>query len=155
MPVITLVSPGKIKQAWLNEAINTYVKRLSRYCQVRLITVRDEPDQRPLEEALKREGQRLLGAVTARSWVVALDPLGKTVTSEQFSHDLMGWLARGHSQVFFLIGGDRGLDPQVLQAAHQVLSLSRMTWTHQMSRLLLLEQCYRAFRIQSGEPYHK
>ncbi len=152
---LVILSPGKIREAWLQAAIGEYVKRLGRYTQVTLLTVDDVADSWPVEKAREEEASRLLQKIKPQSFVVALDLGGKETDSPGLARMLADWLRDGAGEVVFVIGGPNGLSPTVLDRAQATLSLSHLTFTHQMSRLILLEQCYRAFRIISGEPYHK
>ena len=156
MPLkLTIISPGKTREAWLQAGIDEYILRLKRYCSIRLMTVPDVPDDRPVQLILSEEGRSILQRIRPQDYVVALDLSGTQPDSPQLATSLMPWLEAGGSEVIFVIGGANGLDGPVLDRAQQCLCLSRLTWTHQMARLLLLEQCYRAFRIRHHEPYHK
>ena len=155
---ITLIGPGRIREKWLAEGIAEYVKRLSRYTAVEIIEVADLPDTLPVDRVLAQEGEAILKALSRirpQSAIVALDLSARPTDSVQLAHKLGEWMERGGSEVVFLIGGSNGLHPSVLDQAQDRLSLSAMTFTHQLTRLILLEQCYRAFRIRSNEPYHK
>lgn len=155
---LTIIGPGRVREKWLAEGIAEFSKRLSRYATVRIIEVADLPDTLPVERVLAEEGELILKALAKsrpQATLVALDLAGRMVDSIRFATQLADWLDRGGSEVVFLIGGSNGLHPSVLARAHERLCLSPMTFTHQMTRLVLLEQCYRAFRIRSGEPYHK
>jgi 23S rRNA (pseudouridine1915-N3)-methyltransferase len=152
---LTVVSPGKVRESWLQAGIDEYVKRLGRYCQVSLVIVDDVPDNWPTSKALEEEGRRLLAKIRPQAFLVALDLSGQQIDSLELARQLPAWLSEGGSEVVFVIGGSNGLAPTVLERAQFRLCLSKMTFTHQMTRLILLEQCYRAFRIASGEPYHK
>ena len=152
---LIVLAPGKVREPWLQAGIDEYIRRLSRYCLVSLQTVDDTPDSWPAEKALEEEGRRLLSRVRPQALVVALDLQGPQPDSPELARLLPEWLRSGGSEVTFIIGGSNGLAPAVLARAQAKLCLSRLTFTHQMARLILLEQCYRAFRIQSGEPYHK
>ena len=155
---ITLIGPGRIREKWLSEGIAEYVKRLSRYTTVEIIEVADLPDTLPVDRVLAQEGEAILKALSkmrSQSTIIALDLSARPIDSVQLAQKLGEWLERGGSEVVFLIGGSNGLHPSVLAQTHDRLSLSAMTFTHQLTRLILLEQCYRAFRIRSNEPYHK
>jgi len=152
---LVILSPGKVRETWLQAGIDEYVRRLSRYTQVVIQTVDDVPDSWPTTRALEEEGRRLLSKLRPQSFVVALDLLGSQPDSPELSLLLPDWFKQGGSEVVFVIGGSNGLAPEVIKRSQARLCLSRMTYTHQMTRLLLLEQCYRAFRISAGEPYHK
>ena len=137
-----------------------YKKRLSSYCKVNIVEVPDEPtpdNASPAqEEAIKRkEAEKLLAKVGERDYVIALAIEGKSLTSEEFADHLDKMAGQGYSTFSFIIGGSLGLHDNVLQRANYKLSFSKFTFPHQMVRTILLEQVYRAFRIQRGEPYHK
>lgn len=155
---LTIIGPGRVREKWLSDGIAEFTKRLSRYVSVQIVEVPDFPDSLPVDRVLADEGELILKALSrtrAQATIVALDISGKQTDSVQFAARLTEWIDRGGSEVVFLIGGSNGIHPTVLAKAHERLSLSPMTFTHQMTRLVLLEQCYRAFRIRSGEPYHK
>lgn len=152
---IRIVAPGKIKDKWLRAGIDEYVKRLSRYCQTDIQELDDVPDSWPEEKALQEEGRRILSRIKAQDFCVVLDLHGQMLDSLDFSQNIAEWFSAGGSEIVFVIGGSNGLAPEVLARAQFRLCLSKMTFTHQMTRLLLVEQVYRAFRIQRNEPYHK
>lgn len=152
---LTIVVPGKVREPWLRAGIAEYEKRLSRYCAVNWREVADAPDSGSDQTARLREGAAIRAAIKPGAFTVALDLAGKQPDSPELAEQLARWLERGGGSVTFVIGGASGLDPAILAACDARLCLSRMTFTHQMIRLLLLEQCYRAFRIAAGEPYHK
>ena len=157
-----LVTVGRVREPYLLTGLAEYEKRLSRYAQVEWIHVPEEPlprRERQAEEAavLAREGERLLRALErlpAASHVVALDVAGRPFSSEELAAYLESLAAGGTSTVAWVVGGTLGLDPRVKDRADLRLSLSRLTFPHQLVPLLLLEQFYRAFRIIRGEPYH-
>jgi 23S rRNA (pseudouridine1915-N3)-methyltransferase len=157
---ITVIGVGKIKEKYWNMAIDEYAKRLSRYCRLELVEVADEktPDEagEALETQIKdREGQRILDKIPEGAYVVALAIEGVMLDSVALSKKLEDIALRGSSHIVFIIGGSLGLSKKVLQRADDLLSFSRMTFPHQMMRVVLLEQIYRSFRISSHEPYHK
>lgn len=152
---ITILSPGKVKEPWLKKGIEEYIKRLRRYSKIEIVELTDCPDSWPKEKVLTTEGDRILSKISATDHVVALDLGGLQCGSVEFAHKLRHWLEIGGSKLVFVIGGSHGLSPAVRRRAQASLGLSDLTFTHQMSRLILLEQCYRAFRIQNHEPYHK
>lgn len=152
---IRIISPGKIKEKWLQAGIDEYKKRLRRYCRIDIITVPDSPDNRPVDKILAEEGERIMARTDRQDWIIALDLNGEEHDSLSFASVLQKDLAAGGSTITFVIGGSNGLNRSILERANRKLCLSRLTFTHQMARLILLEQCYRAFRISSGEPYHK
>lgn len=157
---ITLITVGKIKEKYLEQAIAEYSKRLSRYCKLEIIQVADEktPDgASPLvEEQIKeKEGQRILSHIKDGMYVIALAIQGSMLTSEELAQkmDTLGISSVSHA--VFVIGGSLGLSEQVLKRADYQLSFSKMTFPHQLMRVILLEQIYRSYRIISGAPYHK
>ena len=157
---INLLCVGKLKEKYWVGAVEEYKKRLSSYCKVNIVEVPDEPtpdNASPAqEEAIKRkEAEKLLAKVGERDYVIALAIEGKSLTSEEFADHLDKMAGQGYSTFSFIIGGSLGLHDNVLQRANYKLSFSKFTFPHQMVRTILLEQVYRAFRIQRGEPYHK
>ena len=157
---INLLCVGKLKEKYWVGAVEEYKKRLSSYCKVSIVEVPDEPTpdhaSPAQEEAIKRkEAEKLLAKVGERDYVIALAIEGKGLTSEDFADHLDKMAGQGYSTFTFIIGGSLGLHETVLQRANYKLSFSKFTFPHQMVRAILLEQVYRAFRIQRGEPYHK
>ena len=157
---ITIISVGKIKEKFLKSAIDEYSKRLSRYCKLNIIEVPDEktPDNASEKEELiikEKEGDAILKKIRDNMYVIALDLNGKHITSEELAGKLSDLSVQGKSNIAFVIGGSLGIAPQVLSRANYKLCFSKMTFPHQLFRVMLLEQIYRGFRINSGEPYHK
>lgn len=157
---ITLVTVGKIKERYFEDAIREYAKRLSRYCKLDIIQVADEktPDGAgaALEKQIKeKEGQRILSNIKDGAYVIALAIEGKMLSSEEMAYKLQKLGVDGISQIVFVIGGSLGLSDEVMGRADYALSFSRMTFPHQLMRVVALEQIYRSYRIMSGEPYHK
>jgi 23S rRNA (pseudouridine1915-N3)-methyltransferase len=152
---IRVIAPGKIKEKWLKTGIDEYRKRLTRYCEVIIQELEDVPDSWPEEKALNEEAIRIMAKVKSQDYCVVLDLHGRQFDSKLFAANLQDWFIQGGSEIVFIIGGSNGLSPVVTKRAQVRLCLSEMTFTHQMTRLLLLEQCYRAFRINRNEPYHK
>ena len=157
---ITVITVGKIKEKYLEDAIAEYSKRLSRYCKLEIIQVADEktPDRASevVETQIKdKEGERLLSHIKDTAYVVALAIEGKMISSEELAELIDGLGVRGESHIQFVIGGSLGLSKKVLERADYKLSFSRMTFPHQLMREILLEQIYRSYRIVNGEPYHK
>lgn len=157
---ITLITVGKIKEKYLREAIAEYRKRLSRYCKLDIIELQDEktPDNAsPKDEEIikNREGQFILKYIKDNMYVVALDLKGKMISSEELSDFIKDSGVTGDSNIAFVIGGSLGLSEAVLNRANYKLCFSKMTFPHQLFRVMLLEQVYRGFRIMKGEPYHK
>ena len=152
---ITVVCPGKLKDKWLKDGIDEYKKRLSRFATLDFIEVADCPDSVPVNEALKREGELILSKIKDGDVVWVMDLHGKLLTSEEISKALTDDMERGGSSITVVIGGSNGLDPRVVKRADRRICFGNITLTHQMTRLILLEQIYRGFKIASGEKYHK
>ncbi len=157
---ITLLAVGKIKEKYLRDGIAEYAKRLGRYCRLEMLEVADErtPDGAPeaVEEQIRRtEGERLLRMIRETDYVIALAIDGRMPDSVELSAKLESLGVQGESSLVFVIGGSLGLSDAVLRRADYRLSFSRMTFPHQLMRVILLEQLYRSFRIMKGEPYHK
>jgi len=156
---IRIVAVGKIKEKYLTDGIREFVKRLGPLCKLEIIEIDEErmPDDPSLAEkgkTLAAEGERLLKKVPASTYLVVLDVAGQPLSSEELSYKIAALGTAGYGDITFLIGGAFGLSPAVIAAARERLSFSRMTFTHQMIRLLLVEQIYRAFKIARGEKYH-
>ncbi|MCI7262160.1 MAG: 23S rRNA (pseudouridine(1915)-N(3))-methyltransferase RlmH [Otoolea sp.] len=157
---ITLITVGKIKEKYLEAAIAEYAKRLSRYCRLEIVQVADEKTPDGAGEALEtqikeKEGERILAHVKEGAYVVALAIDGKQLSSEELADFIAERGVRGESHIQFVIGGSLGLSDAVLRRSDYRLSFSRMTFPHQLMRVILLEQIYRSYRIINGEPYHK
>lgn len=157
---ITLITVGKIKEKYLEDAIAEYSKRLSRYCKLEIIKVPDEKTPDGAGEALERqikdkEGEKILSYVKDEAFVVALAIEGKMLSSEELAEFIDRLGVRGESHIQFIIGGSLGLSEKVLGRSDYKLSFSKMTFPHQLMRVILLEQIYRSYRIVNGEPYHK
>lgn len=157
---ITLVTVGKIKERFYEDAVKEYVKRLGRYCKPEIIQVADERTPDGAGEAVKRqiketEGKRILSNIKNGAYVIALAIEGKMLSSEELSEKIKSLGVEGAGQIVFVIGGSLGLSQDVLKRADYALSFSKMTFPHQLMRVILLEQIYRGYRIMMGEPYHK
>lgn len=157
---ITILTVGKIKENYFSLAISEYVKRLGKYCRLQIVEVPDErtPDtQNEAEELIvkKREGERLWKYIREDSHVVVLAIEGQQLSSVEFSDKLSRLMVDGKSDITFVIGGSLGLDAGIIRRADILLSFSKMTFPHQLMRVVLLEQLYRAYRIMNNEPYHK
>ena len=157
---ITVVAVGKIKEKFFADAVSEYRKRLGRYCKLEILQVADEktPDGagEALEKQIKdREGERLLSHIRDGEYVFALAIEGKMMSSEEMAQKMERLGVEGRSQVVFVIGGSLGLSEAVLRRADDHLSFSKMTFPHQLMRVILLEQIYRSYRIMTGGPYHK
>lgn len=157
---ITILTVGKIKEKYFTAAIAEYTKRLSRYCKLEVIEVADEktPDNASEhEENLIRakEGDRLKKYIKNGAYIISLAIQGKQTTSEGFAEKIHNLGLKGESHIIFIIGGSIGIDQNILNNSDELLSFSKMTFPHQLMRVVLLEQIYRAYRIINGEPYHK
>ena len=157
---ITLITVGKIKEKYLRDAIDEYSKRLSRYCKLDIIELPDEktPDNASEKEELQikeKEGKNILSKIKENFYVIAMDLKGKHITSEEFSSLIDNLGVEGNSNITFVIGGSLGLSEEVIKRANYKLCFSKMTFPHQLFRVMLLEQIYRGYRIIKGEPYHK
>ncbi len=157
---ITLVTVGKIKEKFYSDAAAEYAKRLTRYCKLEILQVADEktPDRASETEERQikdREGERILAQIRDGSYVIALAIQGEMLDSLQLAKKMEQLGISGQSQVVFVIGGSLGLSDAVLKRADYSLSFSKMTFPHQLMRVILLEQIYRSYRIIGNEPYHK
>ncbi|MBQ6229573.1 MAG: 23S rRNA (pseudouridine(1915)-N(3))-methyltransferase RlmH [Eubacterium sp.] len=157
---IDICCVGKVKESSFRDMINEYSKRLSRYANLSILEVQDEktPDNASatVEEAIKKkEGERLLGVIKDNAYVIALAIDGKNLSSTELADKINNLGIDGTSHIQFVIGGSLGLAPEVLSRADMKLSFGRMTFPHQLMRVILLEQIYRSYRIINNEPYHK
>ena len=157
---ITILTVGKIKEDFYRKAIAEYSKRLSRYCKLEIIEVTDEktPDSASavVEEQIKdKEGERRLKYIREDAYVIALAIEGKMLDSIELSKNIEQLGIMGKSHIIFVIGGSLGLSDRILKRADYKLSFSKMTFPHQLMRVILLEQIYRSYRIICKEPYHK
>ena len=157
---ITLITVGKIKEKFFQDAIAEYSKRLSRYCRLEILQVADEKTPDGASEAVEtqikeKEGERILSNIKDGSFVVALAINGNMLDSVELAERIDKLCIGGVSQLVFVIGGSLGLSESVLSRADYRLSFSRMTFPHQLMRVILLEQIYRSYRIIHKEPYHK
>ncbi|GBD65987.1 23S rRNA (pseudouridine(1915)-N(3))-methyltransferase RlmH [Tetragenococcus halophilus] len=157
---IKIISVGKLKEKYLVQGIQEYTKRLQAYTKIELIEVADEKAPENLSEAemkkvKDKEGERILAKVRDTEFLFTLAIDGKNPTSEAFAKQIDQLTIGGRSHLTFVIGGSLGLSEEVLKRSNAQLSFGKMTYPHQLMRLILVEQIYRAFRINRGEPYHK
>ena len=155
-----MICVGKVKEKFYRMAIDEYIKRLGRYCKPEIIEVADEktPDNASAHEVeliKDKEGERILKNIRKDGIVIALAIEGKMLSSEQLADKISQLGVKGESHIQFIIGGSLGLSEKVLKEADMLLSFSKMTFPHQLMRVILLEQIYRSYRIIQGEPYHK
>ena len=153
---LRLICVGKLAESWQREAADDYAGRLQRYFPLELIELKEEKGGRKgdIPNLLKREGERILEKIPSQSYLVVTDERGRSLSSEQLAGLLETEMLHGGRDWCLVIGGPYGLDPQLKQRADLLLSLSKMTFTHQMARLFLLEQLYRGSTILRNEPYH-
>lgn len=157
---VQILAIGRVKEKYLVRGIEEYKKRMGRYGRLEITELKEESFTEPLSEkeiqdVLGREGERILGELKPRTFVIALDRQGRELSSEQLAAEFERVALSGISQIAFVIGGSLGLDARVLQQANLVLSFSKFTFPHQLMRLILVEQIYRAFTIINTEKYHK
>ncbi len=157
---VKVITVGKLKEKYLKDGIAEYSKRLSRFTKLEFIELADEktPDNASLAEnqqILLKEGQRIIGKIGEREFIIALAIEGKQFPSEEFSKILADTVLQGYSTITFIIGGSLGLSPEVKKRAQLLMSFGALTLPHQLMKLVLVEQIYRAFMIQQGSPYHK
>ena len=157
---ITFITVGKIKEKFFKDAISEYEKRLKKYCKLSIIEVDDEktPEQASLslkDAILEKEAQKILHHLKSDAYIISLEINGKIMDSESFATHINQQVINGKSHIQFIIGGSLGLHQSLSGKADLKLSFSAMTFPHQLMRVILIEQVYRAFRINKGEPYHK
>ncbi len=157
---IRIITVGKIKEAFYRDAIKEYLKRLQKYATVEIVEVADEKtieqaNHAQIDSIKQKEAQRILQQIKENSYVIALEINAKQMASEELAEYIRELGIRGKSSIAFIIGGSLGLHDSVLERADHTLSFSKLTYPHQLMRVILLEQVYRCFRINSNEPYHK
>lgn len=157
---IKVITVGKLKEKYLKLGIAEYEKRLSKFCKFEMIEVADEKapeslSQLEMQQVKAKEGQRILGKIKAKEYVVVLAIQGKQRASEVFAKEIADLGTYGHSDITFVIGGSLGTSDEVNKRADDALSFGQLTLPHQLMRLVLIEQIYRAFMINQGSPYHK
>lgn len=157
---ISIITVGKLKEKYLKQGIDEYLKRLSAYAKVEIIEVADEKapehlSEAEMEEVKWKEGERILSHLSEDTYIITLEISGRMLNSEQLAAKIDELSTYGKSKLAFIIGGSLGLSKEVQKQSDLALSFSKMTFPHQLMRLILLEQIYRAYRINRGEPYHK
>ncbi len=157
---ISIIAVGKIKEKYIQEGIREFSKRLSRYCSLNIIEVDDEraPEnlsQKEMEIVKSKEGDKILAKIPQNSFIISLEIKGKQISSEELSKKMEDLMIDGINHITFIIGGSLGLSDEVINRSNYKLSFSKMTFPHQLMRLILLEQIYRGFKIMKNEPYHK
>jgi 23S rRNA (pseudouridine1915-N3)-methyltransferase len=159
MVTINIICTGKIKEKYLKDAIDEYSKRLSKFCKLNILELPDKkiPDKSnpSIENEIKNiEGENVISHLKKDTCVICLDLKGKQFSSEEFAQDIQD-ISMLHSNITFIIGGSLGMSEKLLNLANQKICFSKMTFPHQLIRVFLLEQIYRAFKIINGENYHK
>ena len=157
---IDILCVGKIKEKFYEDALKEYLKRLSRYATVSVCEVKDEKtiegaSQHEDELVMRKEGERISKLIDDDAYLVSLCIEGQQASSEEFARQITAIENKGKSHIQFVIGGSLGIDEQIKQRSNERLSFSKMTFPHQLMRVILLEQIYRAYRIKNNEPYHK
>ncbi|WP_031514279.1 23S rRNA (pseudouridine(1915)-N(3))-methyltransferase RlmH [Desulfofalx alkaliphila] len=157
---ITIIAVGKLKEKYLKQGIGEYMKRLQPMTKLEIIEVADEPHSEGLsehaaEQIKLKEAQRIQRHIRANTYLIALDIHGKSYSSEQLAQCFADLMNTGKSDITMLIGGSLGINKNLLNRCQLKLSFSKLTFPHQLMRLILLEQIYRVFKINRGEPYHK
>ncbi len=157
---VTVLCVGKIKEKFYTSAVDEYVKRLGRYCTPQIIEVPDEktPDGASdgmIEDIKTKEAERILSHIKDNEYVIALTIDGKAYDSVGLSEHIANLMGRGNSSLVFVIGGSLGLGKKIISRANECISFSKLTFPHQLMRVILCEQIYRSFRIMNNEPYHK
>jgi 23S rRNA (pseudouridine1915-N3)-methyltransferase len=157
---VKIIAVGKIKEKYIQDGIKEFSKRLSRYCSLDIIEIDDEKAPEGLSEkemkiVKQKEGERIIAKIPQNSFIISLEIQGKLLTSNELSEKIDDLMINGVNNITFIIGGSLGLSDEVLNKSNFRLSFSKMTFPHQLMRLILLEQVYRAWRIMKGEPYHK
>ena len=154
---IKIIAVGKLKEKYTKDAINEFKKRLGAFCSLSLVEIpaQEIKDENLNEKYKETEGQKILAAIKPDSYVITLEILGKSLSSEEFAQKIKTLSQEGHNEVVFVIGGANGLSKAVSERANFKLSFSKMTFTHQLIRIFLYEQIYRAFKIINNEAYHR
>ncbi|MFD1465444.1 23S rRNA (pseudouridine(1915)-N(3))-methyltransferase RlmH [Lapidilactobacillus mulanensis] len=157
---IKIIAVGKLKEKYFKAAIAEYAKRLSRFTKFALVEVADEKapeklSQAQMDQVMAVEGERILGKIKDKEYVIVLAINGRQRASEDFAKELSDLTTYGHSDITFVIGGSLGLSPAVMKRGDDTLSFGKLTLPHQLMRVVLSEQIYRAFMINEGSPYHK
>lgn len=154
---IKIIAVGKLKEKYTKDAIDEFKKRLGAYCSLSLVEIpaQEIKDENLNEKYKETEGQKILAAIKPDSYVITLEILGKSLSSKEFAQKIKTLSQEGHNEVVFVIGGANGLSKAVSERANFKLSFSKMTFTHQLIRIFLYEQIYRAFKIINNEAYHR
>lgn len=152
---ITILAVGSIKEKYLKDGINEYLKRISKYAKIEVIEIPDKSINDDINKVKKEEGEAIIKKIPNDSYVITCDLAGKMLDSLEFAKKIDEIYSFSSSNICFIIGGSLGLDNNVLLKANYSLCFSKFTFTHQFARLIILEQIYRAFKINNNETYHK
>lgn len=154
---IKIIALGKIKEKFLKDGVEEFLKRITPYATIEIVELSpiEIKDENLIPKILEQEGEKILTQIKPNSFVITLEIEGKNLSSEQFAQKIEEITNQGHNEIVFIIGSSCGISENVSCRADFKLSLSKMTFLHQFARLLLIEQIYRAFKIQKGETYHK
>ncbi len=157
---INIICIGKIKEKYLQDGIDEYLKRLSKYANTQIVELPDEPipdnpSEKEAKQVKKKEAEKISKCINPRDFVIALDLAGKELTSEEFAQEISAITVSGYSTIDFIIGGSLGIDKELLNTVKVKISFSKLTFPHQLFRLILCEQIYRAYKILNNETYHK
>ncbi len=157
---ITIIALGKLKEKYLRDAVDEYSKRLSRYCKLNIVELEpvrlnDNPSKKQIDIALEQEGEKILNLLSDNTHVISMCIEGEHLSSEQFAEHINKVSVQNTSSIAFIIGSSFGLCNKIKQISAKKLSFSKMTFPHQLARVMLLEQVYRAFKITEGSDYHK
>lgn len=154
---ITVIAIGKIKETYFRESINEYIKRLNSYCSLKIVEIPSEPifDEKDYKKYKQNEAKKILQYLNTNSYIITLEIEGKQLSSPDLAQKINGISNDGYNELTLIIGGANGLDEDISKKADFKLSFSKMTFTHQMIRVILLEQIYRAFKILNNENYHR
>lgn len=157
---INIICVGKLKETYLKQAVEEYSKRLKKYCDLEIIEINDEQLPNKIKESIieqvkEKECKKIIENIKSDSYVIPLDLRGKQYTSEEFSEKIDNIQVQGYSNITFIVGGTLGLTQEVLNRANETICFSKMTFPHQLIRVFLLEQIFRAFKISKGETYHR
>lgn len=154
---IKIIAVGKLKEKYSKDAIEEFRKRLGAYCSLSLVEIpaAEIKDENLATKYMEQEADKILSSIKPDSYVITLEILGKSLSSEDFAQKIKELSQEGHNEIVFIIGGANGLSPRVSQRANFKLSFSKMTFTHQLIRIFLYEQIYRAFKIINNEAYHR
>ncbi len=157
---ISIISIGSIKEKYLRDAINEYSKRLSKYTKIEFLSASDEPicdnpSQKEIEIVKNKEGEKILKLIPQNSYKIALDLRGEMLSSEELASKISNVFSYNSSHISFIIGGSLGIAKKVIDTVDYKLCFSKMTFPHQLMQVILLEQIYRAFKINNNETYHK